>query len=309
MTVPAPVGAAAMSRKILDRLEAESRRVMPAIVRITVGLLWLVNVDWKRPPDFGSEMGRGLARFVNHGIEYPVFPPYSWVLENVVRPNIEVFGWVTLVVEATLAALLVFGIFTRAAALMGAGQSAAIALSVMNAPGEWYWSYILMGTVHLAVFASGAGKVWGVDAIIAARRATSSASSGEAVSTLRRSVGRGRTAVFAALGAYGVIVIALQRDHPFLTADYPDTGFALFKGTMALGVVLVAVGCVVALTAGRAGGRIAGSALFVFALAAFVTYRSPINVLSAAPSTAAILVGAGAFVLASAPPRRGRPAA
>jgi thiosulfate dehydrogenase [quinone] large subunit len=283
-------------------MEAGTRRVAPAVVRITAGLLWFVNVDWKVPPDFGRAAGRGLARFVQLGIDHPVFPPYSWFLEHVVLPNLTAFGWLTLLIEASLAALLLSGTLTRLAALGGIAQSSAIALSVMNAPGEWYWSYLLMMAVHVAIFAMGAGKVWGVDGLILKARSAASvpggAAGGPAVA-LRRSVGVGRIAVAGVLATYGLVVIALQREHPFLTASYPNSGFALFKGAMALGVVIVGVAALVAATAGRAWGRAAGLALLALAVTVFVLYRAPVNVLSATPSTAAMLAGTSAFLLVS----------
>ncbi len=287
---------------LLERIEAETRRVAPAVVRITAGLLWFVNVDWKVPPDFGRAAGRGLARFVQLGIDHPVFPPYSWFLEHIVLPNLTAFGWLTLGIEASLAALLISGAFTRLAALGGIAQSGAIALSVMNAPDEWYWSYLLMMAVHVAIFAMSAGMVWGVDGLRAKARETASAPSGAARGPARafqRSVGVGRIVVAGALAAYGLVVIALQLEHPFLTASYPNSGFALFKGAMALGVVIVGVAVLVAASAGRAGARPAGLALLALAVAVFVLYRAPVNVLSATPSSAAMLAGASAFLLAS----------
>jgi thiosulfate dehydrogenase [quinone] large subunit len=45
-------------------------------------------------------------------------------------------------------------------------QSVAIALSVLNAPHEWPWSYYLMIAVHLLLFATAAGRVWGLDGLL-----------------------------------------------------------------------------------------------------------------------------------------------
>lgn len=140
----------------------------PPALRLTAGLLWLSNVSWKVPPDFGEtgDSCRQLCGFVEHGIEDPVAPGYPWFLENVVHPNLSVFGWFVLFMELLLAALLLSGTFTRVAALLGLVQSAAIGLTVANASGEWYWSYILMAVLHLAVFATAAGRTYGVDAIL-----------------------------------------------------------------------------------------------------------------------------------------------
>jgi thiosulfate dehydrogenase (quinone) large subunit len=136
-------------------------------MRIVVGILWLANVEWKRPGDFGKDLGNGLYKYVNSAIENPVFGPYSWFVENVVAKNYTLFGWITLITEVLLAALLILGLFTRTAALAGAGLSVSILLSVLyyDKVYEWPWSYFLMIAIHLFVFATAAGEHWGLDGI------------------------------------------------------------------------------------------------------------------------------------------------
>ncbi len=148
-----------------------TERIVPAALRVTAGLLWLSNIGWKTPPDFGRSADgcSGLCRFVEAGVEDAVIPPWAWVLENLVSPNLGLFGYVTLAVEFLLAVLLLSGTLTRVAALVGVAQSAAIGLSVANAEGEWYWSYLLMAALHVAVFAMAAGRYYGVDALLRQR--------------------------------------------------------------------------------------------------------------------------------------------
>ena len=140
-----------------------------AALRILAGLLWLYNVSWKRPPDFGRDGGSGLYGFTSDAVEHPVFPPYSWVVEHLVLPNFTVFGWAVLVVETALAVLLMTGAFVRLAALLGIGQSLAIGLSVAQTPGEWPWSYWMMIGIHVVLLVSAAGRVLAVDAVRARR--------------------------------------------------------------------------------------------------------------------------------------------
>ncbi len=143
-------------------------RLLPAGLRVTAGLLWLSNLSWKTPPDFGRSADgcSGLCRFVEEGSEVAVLPPWAWLLDNVVSPNLALFGYVTLAVEFLLAVLLLSGTLTRGAAFLGLAQSIAIGLSVANVDGEWYWSYLLMAALHIAVFAMAAGRFYGVDAIL-----------------------------------------------------------------------------------------------------------------------------------------------
>lgn len=158
-----------------DQLEAQrtsrTERWAPAVLRVTAGLLWLSNVGWKTPPNFGrsADSCRGLCGFVQSGVEDAVIPPWGWVLDNIISPNLAAFGYLTLVMEFLLAVLLLSGTLTRAAAVVGFAQSVAIGLTVANASGEWYWSYLLMAALHIAVFAMAAGRFYGVDGLLRQR--------------------------------------------------------------------------------------------------------------------------------------------
>ncbi|CAN5314410.1 hypothetical protein BH24ACT12_BH24ACT12_18920 [soil metagenome] len=132
-------------------------------LRVLVGLMWLYNVAWKRPPDFGESSGSGVYGFTADAVEHPVFPPYSWVVEHVVLPNFTAFGWMVLVVESLLAVLLLTGTFVRFAALVGVGQSLAIGLSVAQTPGEWPWAYWMMIGIHVVLLLTASGKAVAVD--------------------------------------------------------------------------------------------------------------------------------------------------
>ncbi len=137
-----------------------------AVIRIGVGLMWLSNINWKTPPNFGSDTGGGLYRYTQDAVSHPVFPPYSWVVEHAVLPNFHAFGWMVLLVECALAAFLLLGLGTRLWGVVGAVQSLAIGLSVALAPNEWPWAYALMVMANLSLVATAAGRTWGLDAII-----------------------------------------------------------------------------------------------------------------------------------------------
>ena len=143
--------------------------VVAFIVRITVGLLWLENLSWKKPPDFGANDGSGLFHFTNLAVQYPVFPPYSAVVKNLVLPNFALFGWSVFLLEICLAVFLLLGLATRFWAVVGIAQTVAIFLSVGASPNEWKWSYFLMAAAHLAVLGLAAGRVIGLDALLRRR--------------------------------------------------------------------------------------------------------------------------------------------
>ena len=146
------------------------RDIALASFRILLGLLWLYNVAWKRAPNFGEEADNGLYHFTAFAVSDPVLPPFSWVVENLVLPNMTMFGYGVIVAETALAVLLLTGTAVRTAAVLGIAQSAAIALSVAYAPDEWPWSYWLMIGAHVVLLLSTAGRRAAVDAVRAGLR-------------------------------------------------------------------------------------------------------------------------------------------
>lgn len=139
------------------------------VLRVTLGLMWLYSVVWKRPPDFGAGNGSGLYRFTEYGVTYPVLAPYAWLLETLVLPAIPVLGWGVLAAETALAVLLLTGLHVRLAALLGIGQVLAIILSVLVAPDEWPWSYYLMLVGHIVLLLGASARLGALDAVRASR--------------------------------------------------------------------------------------------------------------------------------------------
>ncbi len=131
------------------------------VLRLALGLLWASNLAWKLPPGFGN-----LRQYVVDASTHQVFAPFAWVMSHAVLPHFIAFAWLTLIVETLLAVLLLAGLLTRLAAVLALGQGAAIALSVLNTPNEWPWSYFLMAVAHLTVLAFAAGRVGGLDGLL-----------------------------------------------------------------------------------------------------------------------------------------------
>ncbi len=214
-----------------------------AAVRVTLGLMWLSNLGWKTPPNFGKGAGEeGLYTYVADAVSHPVLPPYSWVIEHLVLPHFTMFAWVTLAVETLLAGLLLTGTLTRVAALVGMVQALAIGLSVLAAPGEWPWSYVLMVAAHAAVLVAAPARVPGVDSALLSQPGQRSARAS------RQLVGWG-----AAAAAMGLVCAAGSLKKPFASAgtrpgiSVLQLSFGQFNllGALiilAVGVALVAAG-------------------------------------------------------------------
>ncbi len=141
-------------------------RILVAAVRVSVALMWIQNLNWKVPPDFGQDDQGGLYGWVNEAVVHPVFAPYSWLVENLVLPNFVPFGYLTLLSEFALGVFLLAGLFTRLFALVGIAQTLAITFSVLNAPNEWHWAYYLMLAAHVVLLAVAAGRAYGLDGLL-----------------------------------------------------------------------------------------------------------------------------------------------
>ncbi len=138
-------------------------------VRILAGLMWLANLHWKVPSDFGQSNGGGLYKYVAAGADNAPLAPYRWMLRELVLPNFQAFGWFTLISETIVAALLLIGYRSRWVALAGAALAVPIGLSVLYYPkaDEWAWAYLLMIGLHLLLWAVPSGDHLAVDGVLA----------------------------------------------------------------------------------------------------------------------------------------------
>lgn len=266
---------------ISEKVDRSVARWAPAALVVTAGLLWLSNVSWKIPPDFGETANscRGLCGYVSAGGANQVLPGSSWLFDSVIAPNLALFGWLTLFVEAGLAATLLAGRFIRTAAVIGVVQSVGIGLAVANADAEWYWSYVLMAALHLAIL------------VLAP--------------AIRRPPAR---VVAAVAAAYGVVVAFAHTSGGFTGDgsftlfdqgnDFPgDFGRNVFPGSIALGLLLIIVAAAVWFLAGRnvSERKYLGFGLVGVAALLLLTYRSDglIIALHSRATTAAVLAALG----------------
>lgn len=142
-------------------MDTRLARAALAFVRIVFGSLWLANAAWKVPPDF-----EGLRHFTNFAVTNPVFGPYTYLVEHVVLPHLTPFGYMVMMLEASIGAFLLLGLATRFWALVGLAQAIAIMLSVLNAPGEWTWAYYMLICGQLVLWATAAGRAYGLDGVL-----------------------------------------------------------------------------------------------------------------------------------------------
>jgi hypothetical protein len=283
-------------RRVIDALlappspGARSGHLALTALRILAGLLWLENVVWKVPPDFGERTGRGLYFWTNLAIKYPVWDPYTWLVEHLVLPNFTVFGWGVLVAETSLAVLLLTGTAVRLAGLIGVAQSIAIGLSVAEsqAPDEWPWAYAMMIGIHAVLAFAPSAQYAAVDALRA----------GTAATAKRLLGGWGAVLGFVAIIAMWVLLRYDRnanvgiRDLELTLGDYNLRGALLLIG---IAIALVAA----AVLGSRVAAFIAAGAAIVGALSIYLQVgRSPVW-LGGTLSTAAVFVCAAVIGVAA----------
>lgn len=133
-------------------------------LRILLGVLWLANLSWKLPPDFGKHDPEGLLYNFERAEQYAVVGPLRDFTREVVIPHFTLFGWLVFLAELAAGLLLLLGLWTRVGALMGLIQSITIALLVVRAPNEWVWTYVMFVAIGLVVLLTPSGSKLSLDA-------------------------------------------------------------------------------------------------------------------------------------------------
>lgn len=160
------------------------------IIRLFLGYLWLTNVLWKLPPEFGcgpngftpgagrdpnrlnqatglSGLCDWMTREANNTNNFPGFAWFPGFVSNLIIPNFGLFAWLTFFTEAFLAASLILGLFTRLGGLVGTLWAVNLFGGLIGLPAEeWPWIYgqlILLNGVFLAI---GARLQYSVDGLL-----------------------------------------------------------------------------------------------------------------------------------------------
>ena len=134
-----------------------------ALARMAIGVLWLFSLRWKLPPDFMPATGPGLMDWLEIEAQYPAIPLYGRLVESVVIPHFTPFAWAIFGAELLVGLSLLTGAFTRVGALLGLLMAVNLGIGLLDAPGEWPWSYVMLAMWHGLFLVAAAGRLWGVD--------------------------------------------------------------------------------------------------------------------------------------------------
>jgi uncharacterized membrane protein YphA (DoxX/SURF4 family) len=131
------------------------REGWPSVLRIVVGLYWLYFASQKWQ---GLDWMHGLMRTAANVNPIPGLHEF---LLNVVVPNWFLFALAQSIAETVVAVLLILGLATRVAGILGLLLATNLALTVGFATGDsgFQWMYFLGVLVSAQVIVSGAGPL------------------------------------------------------------------------------------------------------------------------------------------------------
>ena len=138
-------------------------------LRMLYGILWLQQVTWKVPPDFGLARKDGLYYWTSEMAKYSLLAPHKFFVESVVLPNFLFFAWLTLLTELFIGFSHLLGIVSRLGAFLALAMSANLLVGLARHPAEWPWSFLML-LGYAVVFLSGhPGRVLGLDGWLSRR--------------------------------------------------------------------------------------------------------------------------------------------
>ncbi len=143
--------------------------VVLGFLRIAYGILWLQQVSWKVPPDFGLIRKDGLYFWTSEMAKYSFLPPHRFFVESVVLPNFLLFAWLTLLTELFIGVSHLVGVVSRLGALLALAMSANLLVGLARHPAEWPWSYLMLLGYALLFLSGHPGRVMGLDGWLSRR--------------------------------------------------------------------------------------------------------------------------------------------
>lgn len=159
-----------------------------AFYRIALGLMWINMALQKAPWVMGPE-GKPygwLYGYVLKEVNNPTFQSYRAFLEGVFLPNFAFFGLFTFIAEIIIGLSLLAGILAPlVGGLGGLLWQINIAVGSYSLPGEWFWLWPLLIGSHAVLISEKAGRLLGIDQLLATHFVDRSPARGTLAKVLR----------------------------------------------------------------------------------------------------------------------------
>jgi uncharacterized membrane protein YphA (DoxX/SURF4 family) len=143
-------------------------RTLISALRILLGVILLVT--WKENLDKGLYTPDGFRGFIEYLAEGHPLEFYRSFLLGIMAPVAGFFGPFQTVAELGMGLALLTGALTRLAGLGAIFFFLNLFLAYLNPNlGVWIWTYVMLIALALVATLAGAGRTWGVDALLVRR--------------------------------------------------------------------------------------------------------------------------------------------
>lgn len=151
-----------------DPAQRTARHVAIWLLRLILGIMWWQQSLWKVPPNYD-----GLIYWMKQMVDHASIPLQGQLVQDLVLPNIALFGPLVYGTEVMIGVSLMFGLLTRVGAGLGALMALNLWLGLYSAPGEWPWTYGFLIIIHLLFVVDPSGRSLGGDVMLRHRRRVS----------------------------------------------------------------------------------------------------------------------------------------
>ena len=147
-----------------DATQRSSRHIGIWLIRFVVGAMWWQQSLWKIPPNYD-----GLIYWMKQMTEHASIALQGRLVQDLVLPNIRLFGPLVYGVEVTIGVSLMLGLLTRLGAVFGLLMALNLWLGLYSAPGEWPWTYAFIVILQLLFVIDPPGRSLGADVLLCRR--------------------------------------------------------------------------------------------------------------------------------------------
>ena len=148
-----------------DRAQRTARHIGLWLLRLIAGSMWWQQSLWKIPPN-----DDGLIYWMKQMVDHASIPLQAQLVQDIVLPNIVLFGPLVYAVEVLIAVCLMLGLLTRIGAGLGALMALNLWLGLYSAPGESPWTYGFLVIIQLLFVLDPPGRSLGGDVVLRQRQ-------------------------------------------------------------------------------------------------------------------------------------------
>ena len=149
-----------------DPAQRNGRAVTIWLCRLLTGAMWFESSLWKLP----LPVSAGFQYWTQQLVDNSAYPWHAAIVRDYLLPHIDLLDPAIWLFETAMAVSLMLGIGVRLAGLIGLLFMGNLWLGLYHDGGEWPWSYVFAGLLHLFLSIDNAGACLGLDAWLWPRR-------------------------------------------------------------------------------------------------------------------------------------------